>query len=56
MDMPKQMGAGTGEQPRQRQQGDADETKTRRSANKAESVQRDDDQQVTTQFSDWASI
>ena len=55
MEMPKQMGAGNGEVPRQRQQGDADETKARRDA-KVESAQRDDGQPKTTQFSDWASI
>lgn len=57
MDMPKQMGAGSAEQPRQRQQGDTAEKGDRRDLQARQQLAETPAEQMRpTHFSDWASI
>ena len=55
MEMPRQMSAGTDEQPRQRQQGDTTESRDMRDK-KQQVAETPAEQMRATHFSDWASI
>jgi len=55
MDMPKQMGADNGAEPRQPQQGEGFEPRQKR-APQRELAETPAEQMRATHFSDWASI